>query len=73
MAYASEIERARYSRQLAEYTLRQFSAARISVDSANMPPSQSQRLHKLLSKVEASGLSQRPSRAAEPSRRALKV
>ncbi|KAI3604322.1 hypothetical protein WG66_008515 [Moniliophthora roreri] len=32
MAFSSEVERQRYSQQLAEYTLRQFSAARISMD-----------------------------------------
>lgn len=49
MAFSSEYERARYSHQLAEHTLRQFSAARVSPDStARLPPSHSQKLARLL-------------------------
>ncbi|THU96749.1 hypothetical protein K435DRAFT_778415 [Dendrothele bispora CBS 962.96] len=33
MAVSSEVERARYSKQLADYTLRQFTAARRMLDS----------------------------------------
>ncbi|KAF9257986.1 hypothetical protein L218DRAFT_1005596 [Marasmius fiardii PR-910] len=52
MAFSSEVERQRYSQQLAEYTLRQFSAARISLDkdevaAAKIPPSQRQKISRL--------------------------
>ncbi|KAJ8077956.1 hypothetical protein PQX77_011407 [Marasmius sp. AFHP31] len=45
MAFSSEVERQRYSQQLAEYTLRQFSAARVTMDkdelaAAKLPPAQ---------------------------------
>ncbi|KAG7098315.1 hypothetical protein E1B28_000276 [Marasmius oreades] len=36
MAFSSEVERQRYSQQLAEYTLRQFSAARLTLDKDGM-------------------------------------
>ncbi|KAL0575680.1 hypothetical protein V5O48_006291 [Marasmius crinis-equi] len=43
MAFSSEVERQRYSQQLAEYTLRQFTAARVTMDkdeiaAAKLPP-----------------------------------
>ncbi|KAH7872878.1 uncharacterized protein C8R40DRAFT_1116064 [Lentinula edodes] len=76
MAFSSEYERARYSQQLAEHTLRQFSAARVSPDStARLPPSQSHKLARLLGKPTSSSTS--PCRntrgVSEPSCRAVKA
>ncbi|KAE9394260.1 hypothetical protein BT96DRAFT_923618 [Gymnopus androsaceus JB14] len=72
MAFSSEIERVRYSQQLAEYTLRQFTAARVSPDStAKLPPSQTHKLAKLLDKTSPSP--RRSSRMTEPARHAVKA
>lgn len=37
MAFSSEVERLRYSQELAAYTLRQWSAARISLEKQHLP------------------------------------
>jgi hypothetical protein len=49
MAFSSETDRARYSQELAEYTLRQFTEAKMSPDgTAKLPVSQTIKLSRLL-------------------------
>ncbi|KAK7040078.1 hypothetical protein VNI00_008591 [Paramarasmius palmivorus] len=80
MAFSSEVERQRYSQQLAEYTLRQFSAARLSLDkdelaAAKLPASHRHNYLKLARSLGKTTSQQKCGRSShtEPSRQAIRA